>query len=108
MRPVEGSATLRDVSRKEEDHVASPSAPGPSPAWVRYMRKFGVGVAGAVVTVLGVALSLPGIPGPGFLVILLGLGILSLEFEWADRLRARLQARFRDAVDSVRERRAKR
>jgi hypothetical protein len=44
-------------------------------------------VFGGVMLVLaGIVLSGPGIPGPGFLVILLGLSFLALEFDRAERL----------------------
>ena len=48
-------------------------------------------VGGIVVLLAGLFLSLPGIPGPGIVVIVLGLGILSSEFDWAERLYARLK-----------------
>ena len=35
---------------------------------------------------VGIVLSGPGVPGPGFLVILIGLGFLALEFDRAERL----------------------
>jgi uncharacterized protein (TIGR02611 family) len=41
-------------------------------------------VLGAVVTLAGVAML--ALPGPAFVVIPVGLAILSLEFEWAERL----------------------
>lgn len=43
-----------------------------------------IGVAGGVVVVGGLAL-VP-FPGPGWLIVLLGLGLLSSEFTWAQRL----------------------
>ena len=43
-----------------------------------------VGVVGTVVTVLGLVL-IPA-PGPGWLVVFLGLAILASEFAWAERL----------------------
>jgi uncharacterized protein (TIGR02611 family) len=43
-----------------------------------------VGLVGAVVVVVGLVL-VP-LPGPGWLIVLAGLAILSLEFEWARRL----------------------
>jgi uncharacterized protein (TIGR02611 family) len=43
-----------------------------------------VGVIGAVVTIGGLVL-IPA-PGPGWLIVFLGLAILASEFEWADRL----------------------
>jgi len=78
-------------------------APNPqSPFWVRYARKAVIGVVGGVVTGAGVLL-IP-FPGPGTLVFLLGLAILSLEFSWADRLRRALRRRFDAAVARVRTR----
>lgn len=43
-------------------------------------------VVGFAVILVGVVLSGPGVPGPGFVVILLGLAILAAEWDWADRL----------------------
>ena len=60
---------------------------------MRMGRRIGIAIAGGVVTIVGVVLSVPLVPGPGFLVIALGLAILSLEFErprvWLARVRAR-------------------
>lgn len=47
-------------------------------------RKTMVALAGTTVLVLGLALLF--LPGPGVLVIPLGLGILGIEFAWARRL----------------------
>jgi uncharacterized protein (TIGR02611 family) len=49
----------------------------------------GVVVLGILIVLAGGALSLPGVPGPGIAVILIGLGFLALEFDWAERLLAR-------------------
>ena len=43
-------------------------------------------VAGFLLVLVGIVLSGPGVPGPGFLVILIGLALLALEFDWAERL----------------------
>src|ERR687896_1755483 len=43
-------------------------------------------VLGVLIVLAGAALSLPGVPGPGIAVILIGLGFLALEFDWAERL----------------------
>ena len=48
--------------------------------------RIGVVVLGALLVIAGVFMSGPGIPGPGVLVILLGLSFLALEFEKAERL----------------------
>ncbi len=46
----------------------------------------GVVVFGFLVVLVGIVLSGPGVPGPGFLVILIGLGLLALEFDRAERV----------------------
>ncbi len=48
--------------------------------------RVGTVVVGVVLVLAGIVLSGPGVPGPGFVVILLGLGLLALEFEPAERL----------------------
>lgn len=45
-----------------------------------------VTAAGFLLVLAGIVLSGPGVPGPGFLVILIGLALLALEFDWAERL----------------------
>jgi uncharacterized protein (TIGR02611 family) len=46
--------------------------------------RLGVTVAGPLVVVAGVAMLV--LPGPGLVVIALGLALLALEYEWARRL----------------------
>lgn len=48
--------------------------------------RIGVAVLGGAIVVLGLAL-VP-LPGPGWLIVFLGLGILATEFSWAERLLA--------------------
>ena len=50
------------------------------------ITRAGVVVFGFLVVLVGIFLSGPGVPGPGFLVILIGLGFLALEFDRAERL----------------------
>jgi uncharacterized protein (TIGR02611 family) len=47
---------------------------------VKYIRKVVIGLVGGLVLIIGLIL-IP-LPGPGFLVVFLGVFILSLEFEW--------------------------
>lgn len=56
-------------------------------------------VVGALIVLVGLGLSLPGVPGPGFLVIGLGLAMLALEFDRAERLLERII----DRVEAVRD-----
>jgi uncharacterized protein (TIGR02611 family) len=46
----------------------------------------GVVVVGVLVVAAGIVMSGPGVPGPGIAVILIGLGLLALEFDRAERL----------------------
>jgi hypothetical protein len=52
-------------------------------------------LAGAALVLVGIVLALPGVPGPGLLVIFAGLGVLGGEFEWARRLHERMIRMFR-------------
>lgn len=83
---------------------APPSAPNDAPgsrgsigngAW-RMARRVGVTIVGSVV--LGVGLILLVTPGPAFVVIPIGLGILSLEFEWARRWLHEVKRRIGDVL----------
>ncbi len=49
-----------------------------------FIRKLLIAVIGSTVVLLGLLLLF--LPGPGLLIILLGLGILAVEFVWARRL----------------------
>ncbi|MCE7936785.1 hypothetical protein DYH10_03280 [Candidatus Saccharibacteria bacterium CPR2] len=42
-------------------------------------------LVGFTLLVIGLILSLPGLPGPGLLVILLGLGLLARNYPWAKK-----------------------
>jgi uncharacterized protein (TIGR02611 family) len=85
------------------DHEYLGSRPGPDPDdipdLIRKLRerkvrhkqrhivhRAGVVVAGALLVVAGIVMSGPGIPGPGIATILIGLFLLALEFERAERL----------------------
>ena len=59
-----------------------------SPAeWFRWIgrnaKRIAVFIAGVAVVVAGVAMLV--LPGPGLVVIILGLAILATEFAWAER-----------------------
>src|SRR5262245_18932470 len=77
------------------DDARSPARPSTLRPAMRLARRVGIAIGGGLLILVGVLLSLPGIPGPGFAVILLGLGVLSLEFErpriWLDALKRRFK-----------------
>lgn len=56
-------------------------------------------VAGFLVLAAGIVMLVT--PGPGIPVIILGLGMLALEFAWAERWLERLLTRAERAVDQV-------
>jgi len=48
-------------------------------------------VAGGLLLGTGALLAVPGVPGPGVLLVVAGLGVLGGEFEWAERWNSRLR-----------------
>jgi tellurite resistance protein TerC len=50
---------------------------------LKWIRRIAIAVAGFTVLCIGVAMII--LPGPAFIVIPAGLGILALEFAWAKR-----------------------
>lgn len=63
------------------------------------MRKIVAGVVGTVLLVAGVAMIV--LPGPAFVVIPLGLIVLSTEFKWARKGLEKLRDWFRSAKGMV-------
>ncbi|WP_437297427.1 hypothetical protein [Sorangium sp. So ce426] len=74
------------------------------PAWVRMAARVGKNLLGVMAVALGILLSLPGIPGPGALVIL--IGVMLLDVPGKRRLERRLLGapRVRAVADRVRAR----
>jgi hypothetical protein len=65
------------------------------------IKRYTIGAAGFLVVAIGVVL-MP-LPGPGLLIVLLGVLILATQFEWAERRVAQVRgAAVRGAADSVR------
>ncbi|WP_437677388.1 hypothetical protein [Sorangium sp. So ce131] len=67
--------------RLPEDYLVSeeerPFLPG-RPAWMRVAARVGKNVLGVLLVAAGVMLSVPGVPGPGGLVILIGVMLLDV------------------------------
>ena len=63
------------------------------------LYRFAFGLLAVLVILAGLLLSLPGIPGPGLVLVGLGLAMLALEFERAERLLERIL----DRVERARE-----
>jgi uncharacterized protein (TIGR02611 family) len=63
---------------------------------VRLLRRIAVTVAGTVILAVGVVLLVA--PGPGLVVIALALAVFAIEYQWARRNLAAVQARARSAA----------
>ena len=61
--------------------------------------RFGFAAVGTLLVVGGLALSLPGVPGPGLVLVALGVAVLALEFDRAERVLEWLLKRIDDARD---------
>ena len=49
------------------------------------LYRIAIVIVGVLIVVAGIVMSGPGVPGPGIVTIILGLGFLALEFDWAER-----------------------
>ena len=58
--------------------------------------------SGIVVVIVGLVLMIPGVPGPGFIVVFAGLSILAIDFVWAHRLKTNIQDKAKKVADKVR------
>jgi uncharacterized protein (TIGR02611 family) len=65
------------------------------------LYRTGVVILGVLVILGGLALSLPGVPGPGLLLVAVGLGLLALEFDRAERLLERILERLDRVADQA-------
>jgi len=89
--------------RKEIEPIPTPVATddGREQSLRRWLRRAGIAITGTL-TIMGGVLMLP-LPGPGFPLMLAGLGILALEFAWAALLLKRLRALPKEASRIVDE-----
>lgn len=60
------------------------------------------------VTVLGAGVAMLVLPGPGLIVVILGLAILATEFAWAERTLDRAKERTKAITDQIDDRRSAR
>jgi hypothetical protein len=74
------------------------------PKWVRVLAVIGKNLLGAILVIVGIILSIPGVPGQGILTIL--LGIMLLDFPGKHRLEYRIVSRpkVRETIDGLRQR----
>lgn len=75
---------------------------------LRFSKRIGIAIGGGSLAIAGLVLAVPLVPGPGLAVLLLGLAILSLEFERPRRWLARIKAGGVAARHRLRDRLARR
>lgn len=56
------------------------------------VKRISIGVVGGLIVLIGV-IAIP-YPGPGWLIVFAGLGILATEFEWAQRVLDRVKSKY--------------
>lgn len=71
----------------------------------KWARRIVITIVGFSVLLVGIAMIV--LPGPAFVVIPAGLGILSLEFAWARHWLNKVKARSQEIVANVRRAREK-
>jgi hypothetical protein len=74
-RPTDGQTARRTAEIQDEGLLAN---------GLKQVKRLVVSVIGGTVLLVGIIMLV--VPGPGLIVIPLGLGILAIEFAWARRL----------------------
>ncbi len=72
----------------------------------RYAKRIAIALVGGTVLLIGFAMIV--LPGPAFVVIPIGLGILGLEFAWARLWLARVKEKGMQVANAVRTRNGRR
>ena len=88
-----------DVARRWHDHPVFVPFKAVGMFIRRSGKRIAVTVAGGAVLLAGIALLV--LPGPGWLLIFIGLGILATEYVWAERLLKAAKRRAEQAKDKV-------
>lgn len=65
----------------------------------KFAKRIVIGIVGGTVLLIGVAMI--ALPGPAFVVIPVGLGILSIEFAWARHWLKKIKAKAQDVANMV-------
>lgn len=58
----------------------------------KQIKRIATGIIGGLVLIIGI-IAIP-YPGPGWLIVFAGLGILSTEFEWAQKILDKLKSKY--------------
>lgn len=68
---------------------------------VRHARKVFVALIGVTIVLTGIAFFV--LPGPGFIIVILGLAVLASEFAWAQGLLDKARDKYDQVKDKVRD-----
>lgn len=68
---------------------------------INQAKRLIVAIVGFTVLLIGFAMIV--LPGPAFIVIPLGLGILAIEFAWARRLLKRVKYKIQNQIQNLRK-----
>jgi uncharacterized protein (TIGR02611 family) len=96
---AEISAVEPEVARRWHDHPAVVPFKVVARFIARNGRRIAITVVGVVVVLVGLALLI--LPGPGWLLIFVGLSILGTEYVWAQRLLRIAKEQANNAKDKV-------
>jgi uncharacterized protein (TIGR02611 family) len=96
---AEISATEPELARRWHDHPAVVPFKAVGRFIARNGKRLAVTIVGIVVLLAGIALLV--LPGPGWLLIFVGLSILATEYVWAQRLLKAAKQKANDAKDIV-------
>jgi uncharacterized protein (TIGR02611 family) len=66
---------------------------------LKKVRRLIIGVVGFTILLIGIALLV--LPGPAFIVIPIGLGLLATEFVWARRLLKKVKVQIEKAMKNT-------
>jgi uncharacterized protein (TIGR02611 family) len=84
--------TIQKLQKRKARHQQRPA-----------IVRWGVVLLGVLITLAGIVMTGP-VPGPGFLIIPVGLALLALQFEWAERLLEKAVVWADDAREKARKR----
>ena len=74
---------------------------------VRFMKRVARWAAALALIVFGLVLSIPGVPGPGLLIVLVGVFVLLPESRWLRKKFAALKRRYPKLFHPIETRRAR-
>jgi Putative transmembrane protein (PGPGW) len=96
---AEISATEPELARRWHDHPAVVPFKAIGRFIARNGKRLAITIVGIVVVLAGIALLV--LPGPGWLLIFVGLSILATEYVWAQRLLKTAKEKANQAKDKV-------